>query len=297
MRIVMKVLVVLVGLVVILASALYLVTNSRMAQTWAIEADEVAIPSDSASVAWGRHIARSRGCADCHREDMGGGLFLDAGPVATIYASNLTLGEGGVAGLYGDADWLRAIRHGVAYDGSGLLFMPSYEYYFMSDRDVASLVAYLKTLPPVDREISQSRVGPLGRFLYLQGQFPLLPVEMIDHEAVRPEPEPGPTAEYGAYLAVGCTGCHGTGFSGGKIPGVPPDWPPAANLTPDPETGIAGWSEADFMAALRDGVRPDGTAIQTDYMPVTATSRMLDYELQAIYAFLMSLEARPQGGR
>jgi mono/diheme cytochrome c family protein len=43
--------------------------------------------------------------------------------------------------------------------------------------------------------------------------------------------ERGVTVEYGRYLAAGCVGCHGAGYSGGKIPGTPPDFLPTANLT------------------------------------------------------------------
>src|SRR5690606_25887190 len=143
---------------------------------------------------------------------------------------------------------------GIGPDGKPLLFMPSQEFYPLSDEDLGALIAYLESLPAVDHTPGKSSVGPLGRVLFLAGQLPLLPAEMIDHDAERrATPAPGPTAEYGAYLATGCTGCHGAGFSGGKIPGTPPEFPAASNITPHEATGIGTWAEADFFRALREG--------------------------------------------
>lgn len=103
-----------------------------------------------------------------------------------------------------------------------------------------------------------------------------------------------PTAAYGAYLATACVGCHGKGFSGGHIPGMPPDWPDAANLTPDPG-GLANWSEADLKQALREGVAPGGRALKTDYMPVRVTRFLTDEEVGALYAYFRSLPAKAHG--
>ena len=284
-------------LIMVAVATVYGLTSSKMNRLWDVPLPTLEIPDDSATVAWGRHLIESRGCTDCHGEDLGGQVFIDGGPVGVLTASNLTSGEGGVAHNYtNDAYWVRAIRHGVRADGAGLIFMPSYEYYFYSDRDVAALVAYLKTIPPVDRVNPAPRVGPLGRVLYLAGQFPLLPVEMIDHTAPRDEPEPGPTVEYGRYLAVGCTGCHSPNFGGGKIPGVPPDWPWAANLTEDSPTGVQSWSEEEFKTALRTGRRPGGAApMEAPYMPINAFRNLNDDELTALYLFVQTLEPVEEG--
>ena len=105
--------------------------------------------------------------------------------------------------------------------------------------------------------------------------------------------EAEPTARYGAYLAAGCTGCHGPGDSGGKIPGTPPDWKPAANITP---AGIGHYTEADFIRALREGRRPNGAPIDS-LMPWRLTREMTDVELRALYAYLRTVPARPYGNR
>ena len=123
----------------------------------------------------------------------------------------------------------------------------------------------------------------------------MLPAEIVDHDAPRPNTPPvGVTVEYGEYLAVGCTGCHGPGFSGGPIPGSPPDWPPAANLTPSGD--LANWTEADFIAAFRTGIKPNGQPFD-EIMPYKAVGQMTDEELKAVWLFLRSLPAKEVGTR
>lgn len=140
----------------------------------------------------------------------------------------LTPGEGGIRD-YTEADWDRAVRHGVGRSGKPLIFMPSQEFWSLSDADLAALLAYYTSLEPVDAVRPRPRIGPLGRMLHLAGRLPLVPAKLLDHGAARPEaPSPEATPEFGAYLATGCTGCHGASFSGGRIPGGPPAWPPRA---------------------------------------------------------------------
>ena len=156
-----------------------------------------------------------------------------------------------MASEYSDADWVRSIRSGVRPNGLPLLFMPSHEYRPMGPEDLGALVSWIKSMPPVDTDPVEQKIGLLGRVLFLAGQLPLIPAERIDHsDPSFSQPEADVTVVYGAYLATACAGCHGEGFSGGVIPGVPPEWPEAANLTPDVDTGVGLWSEDDFFILL-----------------------------------------------
>lgn len=280
----------------LLFAVVFLISGSHMNKTWEVTPETVAIPTDSASIELGRHIASTRGCTDCHGVDFGSAALMDNPATGRIIGSNLTSGEGGIGSSYSDEDWVRAIRHGVAPDGKPLIFMPSYEYYYLSDTDLGALIAYLKGLPPVDRTPEPLTVGPALRMPYAFGNMPtLIPAEMIDHEAARPEsPPPGVTLEYGAYLAVGCTGCHGQYLAGQRIPGAPPSWPPASNLTQDEETGIAGWTEEDFLSSIRTGIRPDGTEI-SEVMPWKQFAQMKQMELDALWLYIEHLEPRAWG--
>ena len=117
---------------------------------------------------------------------------------------------------------------------------------------------------------------------------------MIDHANVKPAVvTPAVTVDYGRYIAVGCTGCHGDNFSGGKIKIGPPDWPPAANLTPHADGRLAKWTEEDFIRALRTAKRPDGTELNP-VMP-RAFAALDDVELKAIWMYLKTLPAAPTG--
>jgi cytochrome c553 len=287
----------IVALLLVAVGVLYVVTERGLRRTYAIEPEPVAVPADPASIARGAHVAAIRGCTGCHAESLSGQVLIDVPPLARLSAPNLTPGLGGVVGHYDVSDWVRSVRHGVGTDGKPLLLMPSHELWALSDDDLGVLIAYIRQVPAVQNETPANSVRPLGRLLYALGKFPLVPAELIDHGAPRPRPPaPGPTAEYGAYLVATCTGCHGAGLSGGPIPGAPPDPTPPRNLTPDPETGLGRWSEADFFRAMREGRRPDG-AMLSDAMPWRAFAQMSDDELRALWLHLRSVPAQAEGNR
>ena len=289
------------ALVVVVLSAfvvVYFVTQRRIDEHVKIAGHQPKVPTDSASIARGEHVAKALSkCTECHGPDLGGKVFIDAPPVAHLFAMNLTRGEGGIGGQMSDLDWERAIRHGVAPDGRKLLMMPAYEFQHLNDDDLGALIAYVKSVPPVNRTWPAGSIGPVGRVLYLKGDIPLLSADMVDHNAAPPAVvSPGPTLEFGRYVLTvgGCKGCHGETLSGGHIPGTPPDWRAPANLTPK---GIGHYTEADFFRALREGVRPPGTPIDTVYMPVRSTKFMTDDEIRALFMVLKTLPPKEFGGR
>jgi mono/diheme cytochrome c family protein len=257
------------------------------------------IPNDSASIARGRHLSRAISkCVDCHGDDLGGQVVFDALPMARVVAPNLTTGRGGIAGDRTDDDLLRAVRHGIGVGGRALVLMPARNYWHMGDEDVGSLIAYLRTVPPVDRELPATSFGLVGRVLLLKGDLAgMFEAKEIDHTARRSVPPAADTtADYGRYLAEigGCTGCHGPTLSGGPIPGMPPEARPARNITPE---GIGSWTEQDFFKAVREGIRPDGTSLDSTQMPVRLTREMTDAETKAIYLYLRTVPPKATGGR
>ena len=257
------------------------------------------IPKDSASIERGRHLSRAISkCVECHGEDLGGQVVIDAMPMGRVVAPNLTSGRGGIAANRSDDDFLRAIRHGIAPSGRALALMPARNYWHMSDADVGSLIAYLRTVPAVDRELPPTGFGLVGRMLLVKGDLDgMFEAKAMDHVARRGPPTAADTTvEYGRYLSEigGCTGCHGATLSGGVIPGAPPDMRPSTNITPE---GIGSWTEADFFKALREGMRPNGTAIDSTVMPIRLTREMTDQETKAIYLFLKTVPPKATGGR
>ncbi len=280
-------------LVVVAAASVYTLSARKLGRSYAVNVAPVAVPSDAASVQRGRHIAETRGCIDCHGKDFGGAKVIDDPAVGLMWGSNLTTGRGSRTAGFTDDDWVRAIRHGVAKEGRGLVLMPSLEYSHFSDADLGALIAYLKTVPKVDRDSVPVTVGPVARALMLAGEIKIA-AEHIDHAGLRPPVvTPGITVDYGRYLAVGCTGCHGEQFAGGRIPGAPPDWPASRNLTPSGD--LARWSEADFLKVLETGVRPDGKQLNP-VMPI-AFGKMTDVEKKALWTYLRTLPPAATSGQ
>ncbi|HYD54955.1 MAG TPA: c-type cytochrome [Gemmatimonadaceae bacterium] len=283
-----------VVLVLLAAGAVYAMSERGMRKHFDVEAHRLDVSDDPAAIAQGQRLVQARGCIDCHGDRLTGRTIVDDPAVGRLAGPNLT--RGGRGAELTDADWERAVRHGVRRDGSPLVVMPSQEYNSMSDADLAAIVAFARSLPADAAPSVPLRVGPMARVLYLADQIGLLPAEKIDHAKTHfASVAAEPTVAFGRYMAEGgCVGCHGAGYAGGRIPGTPPDWKPSANITP---TGIGRWSEADFIRALRTGRRPDGTMIDTTVMPVRMTKMMTDVELQAVYRFLQTVPPKTTGTR
>ena len=282
-----------IGLIVLALVTLYMIGTAKWNKlhgTYDVPVETITIPTDPASIARGEHIATIRMCGYCHTETLSGQSETVPGLI-TLTFPNLTAGGGGVGATNTDEAWVRAIRHGVGRDGRGLMIMPSRFFYYLSDEDLGALIAYLKTLPPVDNEMPPLNLGPLGRVMLALGEATSdgPDVLVINHDSPRPvAPQPGITKEYGGYLTRVCTQCHGENFNGQKLEreGLVP------NLTPGGE--VAYWSEEQFMRTLRTGVTPGGHQLN-DFMPWKYFGQMTDDELRAVWLYLQSLSALEQG--
>ena len=280
------------GIVLVLVLGLFAVAwahgERALSRAYTIADPPIVVASDPGIIARGRHLYVSRGCTGCHGDAGEGKLLFDAGPVARIVPSNLTRTVRDPA--WTDDAIAAAIRHGVRPDGTPLVFMPANDYMDLDDADTAAIIAWLRTLPASDNEPGRTVVRPLGRVLNLFGKFPMTPAAGIDH-APRPRMAPAvaPTAEYGAYLAQVCTGCHGTDFRGGLV--MVPDTPPTSNLTPHPDA-LGAWSRDDFFRAMRTGTRPDGSELHP-LMPWREFGTMTDTELDALWAHFGTLPPAP----
>lgn len=279
-----------IALLILLAGAAWvqIASERRLHRDFALDVD---LPrADPALRAEGRHLAVSRGCADCHGDDFGGRVIADEMPFARLVGANLTnttpaLQQGG-----SHARMYLALHHGVGPDSRPLLMMPSKEFSALSAREIEALSAYFDSLAPVTRQVPDSTLGPLGRVFLVAGKLEgFLSAEAIDHDtpAVAAPPPIG-TIEYGRHASQLCTGCHGGDFSGGPMPHGKPGMRPAANLTPGARD-LSNWTERDFIAAMRTGRRPDGSQIDGQAMPWRAIGKASDLELRSIWMFLRSL--------
>ena len=277
----------ILALVIILALVLMLIGGSRFNRTYDIPVTAVNVPTDPASIERGKHFVEAIAlCQVCHGDNLAGDTLVDDFAFARIAASNLTSGRGGIGGTYSDIDYVRAIRHGVGNDGKGLPIMPSEAFNKFSDHDLGAMIAYLKTLPPVDNEVPESKAGPIGRIFVLLDPS-LFSVQLIYHSAPRaPAASPGVTEEYGAYLATVCTVCHGQNLGGARLFFIEGS-PDSPNLTPGGELG--SWSESDFINTLKSGVTPEGKLLNPNFMPWNRFSFMTDEEIKAIWLHVRAL--------
>lgn len=274
-------------LLAVICLAVFLLSQRRLQRDYAISL--TLTPPNTALADEGAKLARSRGCADCHGDDFGGKVLLDKMPFARIVGSNLTHRPGTPDPTKNHERFYRALRHGVDMRSRPLLMMPSAEFAHLSAHEIEALSAYLDGVPLVRRELPASVMGPIARALLVGGKLEgFLSAENIDHgkPTVAQAPPQGGLA-YGEHAAQLCTGCHRADFGGGPMSHGGPDAPPAANLTAH-RSGLAAWSEADFIHALRTGVRPDGSRIDGAYMPWRAIGQASDLELHSIWIYLRS---------
>ncbi len=260
-----------------------------------VAAAAVPIGSDAATIARGEYLFKSRGCTDCHGSDAAGRRFINDGGLL-LQGPKIGPGAGSVTTHYRAEDWVRAVRHGVKPNGEPALFMPSEDYNRLTDADLGALVAYLRQVPDARGGSAVIELPLPIRVLYGLGLIQDAAAK-IDHARAPQAPVPeGATIQHGGYVANLCVGCHGDHLSGGRIPGAPPAWPAAANLTPGEGSVMPRYADVQaFMQMMRSGHRPDGSSIAV--MPFEAFGHMSEVDLRGLHVYLRSLAPRVAGGR
>lgn len=263
-----------------------------------------ALEDTTGLLARGEYIVRNVAvCGHCHAADpqknpdgpLSGGFAFRNWRIGTVRAANLTPDPETGLGNWSEAEIVRAIRNGEDREGHLITPVMPYEWFNgMSDRDALAVARYLRAQPPVRHAVESDH-----SFAYHMARFFILKVQ---DDAAPLAPERAPTVQYGQYLAnhvALCADCHTPRgglqsksdmdelFAGDATPasGFPAN---PANLTPDNETGIGRWSEADFLRTLRTGKDPEGHELH-HFMPYDQLGRMTDDDLRAIYRYLRAL--------
>ena len=277
----------LTGLAFFAIEGLAATARTRLERTRNVGVDALVVPENDEAILRGARLA-SMMCANCHGGDLGGAPVFEDPALAVIDAPNLTPGHGGATSGYGTADWVRAIRHGVARDGHALLVMPSSDFQHLTAGDLGDLISFLRVLAPIDRQTRTITTTHVGQALMAVGAFGnVLHAENIDHdEPVKDAQVTKGSREQGAYLVatLGCRTCHGETLAGGKD--ANPDAPRGPDLRPAGPLGQ--WTEADFRLAMRSGRTPDGGTL-SDFMPWKTLGGADDDELHALWTYLASL--------
>jgi len=283
----------LIGLVLVVGGVLFFKGSAQLSKTYEFQPSNITIPTDAESIAYGKHRAESL-CEGCHGKDLSGvENWFDGGPLGTVDSANLTSGKGGFGQeIASDEDYIKAIRHGVDPEGKPI-FMPAVVAgSHLSDKDLGAIIAYVKSLPPVDHELKGQQFTPLAKILSAAGILDRFPVESVSHEIHITAPAAAVSVEYGEYLVNthDCRVCHGPQLNGGPFPN-PTITLISPNLTPGGELGF--WTEEQFVETIRTGVTPSGHQFN-EHMPWEQFKLLTDDELNAIFVYLQSVPKLPQ---
>lgn len=282
--------IILMSLLVIILSILgfaYLHVNYRMNKVYDVTAEPIRVTYDSASISLGEKLSRTRACRECHGDDLSGGVLVDDNVIGRFSTKNITKGKGGLPADFSEKDWVLAMKHGLSRDHKPLHLMPSHELSQLSEADMAALIAYCSTVPPVDRETPSFTIGPLGYVLSEFELIPMIPAELTDHTIPFAKPvKREVSVEYGKYLTTICVNCHGQDFKGGESP--VPGGKYVADIS---STGNPGkWTPEQFVKALHTGETPEGKILNPAEMPWTITKNYTEDELKAMHMYLLTLK-------
>jgi mono/diheme cytochrome c family protein len=264
-----------------------------------------AVAGDEAdAAARGAYVFHAAGCFACHTDvknkgaPLAGGRALET-PFGTFYTPNITPDRDHGIGAWSDADFLRALRHGIGPDGRDYYpVFPYPAYSGMSERDALDLKDYLFAQPPVAQADRPHDIDfPFG-FRFLIGVW-----KALFFDAAPFVPDSGHDARWnrGAYLVrhLGhCGQCHSPrNFLGAverarPLAGNPvgPDGKKVPNITPDKKHGIGSWNQSDIEYFLKTGFRPDGDVAGGAMAEVIeqSTRYLTDDDRAAIAAYLLA---------
>ena len=264
----------------------------------------LAEPAPPEVVAHGKSLVEASDCATCHTADpqrpFAGGKRIDT-PFGAIYSPNLTPDRETGIGDWSDADFVRALRFGVAPDGSRYYPAFPYPYFTKFTRgDILAIRAYLSTLTPFRNE----EPPPALRFpLNFRVVMRVWNYFFFKPGILEPDQQKDIDWNRGRYLVEGaghCGACHtpknilgadrrGQAFAGGRVG----DWF-APRLDGAARSGLKSWSVDDIVEYLQSGrnARSHADGLMAEVV-VNSTSKISDGDARAIAVYLKSLPAGP----
>jgi mono/diheme cytochrome c family protein len=225
-------------------------------------------------------------------------------PFGTFYGPNITPDPTHGIGGWSEADFIRALRDGKDDDGDHLFpVFPYTSFTKMTDADAKDLWAYLRSVPPAATPSKPHDIGFPFDIRLAQMFWKLL---FFTPGRFQPDPAKSAQVNRGAYIvqALGhCGECHTQRnllggmdtklFLAGNTRG--PDGHAVPNITPDPDTGIGKWSDADLVDLFKEGMTPDGDFVGGAMAEVVrhSTSKLTDSDIHAVIAYLRALPPVP----
>ncbi|NQV47847.1 MAG: cytochrome c [Rhodospirillaceae bacterium] len=264
-----------------------------------------AFQADAADIDHGRYLFDAAGCLGCHTDKENKGAPLAGGrrfetPFGVYYSPNITPDRMTGIGNWSMADFLRALRYGENPDGENYFpVFPYTSYTKMSDGDILDLKAYIFSLAPVRQPNLEHEAGRVFGSRFMVG-----PWKVINFRAgpMKPVPDRGKKWNRGAYLveALGhCGECHtprdrlGGTLEHQHMAGTAkgPGGEAIPNITPDQETGIGKWPDADLKALFSIGMLPDGDFVSGGMAENVSntTGKWSKADAEAVIEYLKSL--------
>ncbi|PKO16590.1 MAG: hypothetical protein CVU39_07145 [Chloroflexi bacterium HGW-Chloroflexi-10] len=277
----------LAALVFAAVSVLGVVGFSKVLARHAVTVPDIQVAKTPEQVARGEDIANFF-CASCHSVTnelpLTGGRDLGTDfpmPLGSFVSSNLT--PNGRIGGWSDGEIFRAIRNGIDKDGRKLVVMSSARGRNLSDEDIQSIIAYLRSQPAAGDSTANHPDQPSILGLVLLGAG-VIPMGTAPLEGVIIAPEKAANSEYGEYILnyQDCRECHGQNLKGGASGQLAPLGPSLVILK--------GWTEEQFISTMRTGVDPYGHELNNEVMPWKNIGRMDDIELKAMLLYLSNLQ-------
>lgn len=275
------------------------------------ETVEIVRPDDPAAISAekGELLLGLAGCVNCHTstEDdakpLAGGRALET-PFGTFYSPNITSDATHGVGAWSEEDFVRALRHGRRPDGAN--YFPAFPYVAytrMTDADMLSIRAALLARPGAAQPSPPHDIGFPFNQRWTMRFWKLL---HFDAGAFADDPAQSAAWNRGAYISEAlahCGECHTPRWPTGGLDrarwmaGVVngPEGELAPNITPDEETGLGAWTDADIAFALKLGMKVDGDVVGSVMYEVVenGTGKLDDDDLAAIVEYLRSLPALP----
>ena len=297
---------IVLGLILLILAGTLLFINFKGIPSYTVPELDYSHVSSPEAIERGKKLTLTL-CAGCHKDPATGLLtgtqMLDAPKeFGAIFSQNITQSKELGIGNWTDAELMYLLRTGIKKDGQ---YIPPYmaKLPHMADSDINAIIAFLRSDDPMvqAQEVADqpSKVSFLTKLLCNVAWKPMeMPKEKIEL------PDSTDQLALGKYLAFNleCFSCHSAdfktndyanpqnsvGFFGGGNPTLDKNGQGIAtsNLTPDPDTGIGNWTEAQFIQAVKYGIKEGENALRYPMAPFTL---LTDYEVSSIYAYLKTI--------
>lgn len=261
------------GVFMLIAPATLNLGSAWRLRQWPVVPMVVSVPARGDAVE-GARLAAVLGCRDCHGQDLSGRAecYEESGRFRLVCPNVTEMRE-----HYDDRALVTLLRFGRMRTGALVDFMPWDMFYHLTDSDMGHVLAYVRSVPAVQKSLPSSTYSLSTRWSMLLGEYPVRNnLTEYDTNAL------GGPAERGRYLAsIACTECHAPnlrGYAGDDAPSL---------------VIAKAYSSAEFSRLMRDGITIAGTESRTGLMTASARKRFSKLHPDEVAAIKLYLDQLP----